>query len=58
MFFLRPPVATLRLKIVQITCPAFHVHDMLSIFALLKWLKCHKEETGMTFEKFHQGTPL
>ena len=37
VLFSRPRVATLRLKIMQIMCPAFHVHHMLSIFALFDW---------------------
>ena len=37
VLFSRPRVATLLLKIMQITCPAFQEHQMLSFFALFDW---------------------
>ena len=45
VLFLRPRVATLRLKKknMQITRQAFHLHHMLSIFAVFDWSKHHNE---------------
>ena len=44
-------------EIMQITCPAFQVHPMSSKFALTDSYMYQNKQTGVKFEKFHDGTP-
>ena len=44
-------------EIMQITCPAFHVHPMSSKIALTDSYMYQNKYTGLKFEKFHDGTP-
>ena len=44
-------------EIMQITCPAFHVHPMSSKFALTDSYMYQNKYTGVKFENFHDWTP-
>ena len=44
-------------EIMQITCPAFHVHPMSSKFALTDSYMYQNKYTAVKFENFHDGTP-